>query len=130
MAINKEPQPDTRAATWASTMAGHALPHSPSDIRFAHSDSIASTGAERLVSREEREIFEEKFLSPLATRATGSGVRSRVEDADPFRTCFERDRDRILHANAFRRLAGKLKFLSSPTTTSARALPMLLKWHK
>ena len=43
-------------------------------------------------------------------RATGL----RPEEPDPWRTCFERDRDRILHATAFRRLAGKTQVFVFP----------------
>jgi len=57
---------------------------------------------------------EEQELSPSATRSTATRGRQRPEDPDEFRTAFERDRDRIIHAKAFRRLKHKTQVFLNP----------------
>lgn len=65
-------------------------------------------------SLEEREAAEDKALAPGATRAVGGGNRAVAEEPDRFRTCFERDLDRIQHSRPFRRLAGKCQVFIAP----------------
>lgn len=50
---------------------------------------------------------EEALLSPFAQHSRLSKGRKYSEPEDPFRLPFQRDRDRIVHSKAFRRLAGK-----------------------
>jgi len=64
--------------------------------------------------RRAREEVEDASLAPCATRAVGAGRRAVPEEPDDWRTCFERDRDRILHSTAFRRLAGKTQVFVFP----------------
>ncbi len=107
--MNESPGSE-RGATWVSTMHGTTS----SSITVAHSDSWAGIGTTDIADRATREASQDSELAPLATRAVGPGNRDRAEQEDPYRTCFERDRDRILHASSFRRLAGKTQVFVFP----------------
>jgi dGTPase len=57
--------------------------------------------------RGAKEAREERELAPHAVRSAHSAGRRHPEELAPLRTCFERDRDRITHSTAFRRLMYK-----------------------
>lgn len=100
-----------RQVEWAGTMRGHMLGEG---IVLAHRHGPPPRVAPRLIGREQREELELRTLVDGATVSSGSGNRRLEEAPDPLRTCFERDRDRILHSTAFRRLAGKTQVFVFP----------------
>ena len=60
-----------------------------------------------LITREELEAREAQWLAPYAMKSKDTRGRQHAEPEDPYRTVYRRDRDRIVHSTAFRRLEYK-----------------------
>ncbi len=60
-----------------------------------------------MLGREDLERREQELLAPYAVKSAHSGGREYAEEEPPFRLAFQRDRDRIVHSTAFRRLEYK-----------------------
>src|SRR5579872_4029523 len=60
-----------------------------------------------MITRQELESREEQTLAPFAAKSGRSVGRKDPEPEHEFRTAFQRDRDRVIHCAAFRRLQYK-----------------------
>src|SRR5258708_35884948 len=60
-----------------------------------------------LVDRKALEEREDRFLAPYGMRSAKSRGRRHPEPDDPNRTCYQRDRDRVIHSSSFPRLEYK-----------------------
>jgi dGTPase len=65
--------------------------------------------------RQQLEAREQEVLAPQAAKSAGSRGRLRAEAEDDVRPAFQRDRDRIIHCKAFRRLKHKTQVFFAPT---------------
>src|SRR5512141_1323991 len=60
-----------------------------------------------ILTRQQLEAYEDQTLAPYGMRSKDTQGRAVPEDEPDYRTVFQRDRDRILHTTAFRRLEYK-----------------------
>jgi dGTPase len=67
-----------------------------------------------LINLQKRLEEREKYLSPFACKSSLSRGRIRPEEPSPVRLVFQRDRDRIIHCNSFRRLKHKTQVFIAP----------------
>lgn len=67
-----------------------------------------------MLLRERQEEIEDMILGPFAAKSANTKGRARREEKCDIRTDFQRDRDRIIHCKAFRRMKHKTQVFISP----------------
>src|SRR4051812_32105091 len=68
-----------------------------------------------MLIREQLEKREHEILAPQAAKSDATKGRLKPQAEDPIRPAFQRDRDRIIHCKAFRRLKHKTQVFFAPT---------------
>ena len=71
-------------------------------------------GGMTITPQERTEEIGRQTLAPYATLTAESKGRERDEEQDALQTCFQRDRDRIVHSKSFRRLKHKTQVFLAP----------------
>ncbi len=92
------------------TIARNSHGFSPFSTHYA---AKAQMGAAMTI-RENVEQWEREYLSPYASHSVDSRGRTRAEKQCDIRPVFQRDRDRIIHCKAFRRLKDKTQVFLTP----------------
>ena len=77
--------------------------------------------------REQSEKLERKYLSPYASLSCESQGRDREEEQCDIRTVYQRDRDRIIHCKAFRRMKHKTQVFLAPMGDHYRTIHWKLR---
>ncbi|MBF0568027.1 MAG: dNTP triphosphohydrolase, partial [Nitrospirae bacterium] len=67
-----------------------------------------------MIIRQQTEEIEKNILHPRACQSVGTRGRQTPEKEGDIRTCFQRDRDRIIHCKSFRRLKHKTQVFLAP----------------